>query len=711
MKHLQSCLCLFGYLMACSLTAFSQPENALRPNIIYIFPDDLGVGGVGYIDDALGDRNPIKTPNIDFLAKNGMRFTRAYSATLCSPSRAMLFLGLHNGHTMRDTNVRPAPFYDTDTPVPKVMKRAGYQTALIGKHGFSANGSYNPAKAKVTAPESTPNRIGFDTFFGHLSHKGAWKYTPPNLWEATDDPSVPHGLKLTPTRSKKTGSGFTHDVFTERAIDYIRQNAEGKTPFYLQLNYTVPHKDISQIRKAPAITTPGLEQPRGTSLYANSGLGPRETQYASIITRMDTSIGHLIAALKDPNGDGNPSDSIIENTLILFQSDNGATGVNGIPPVESLKSNGDYRGEKRSLYEGGIHVPAFAYWKGTIASGSTFDGLTDLADFLPTAADLAGVHPPVGLDGVSLVPAMTGKKAVVQRDFVVSESGKGMVWAIVNNEDNMKLIAMGKGKDITSYELYDLNTDPTESSPLPLVEEGYRKMKDRLQAIALAECVEEFKDYAAVNRQWCGTDGGDFSKASNWSKSETPDVNWLATMAAKSSAIVRSDAAVLGLETQGTLSIEDGITLTARNEFRVSGGGHLQLDGGTIRSIRWANIYDQAELRGHGKIDTLLQNESILSPEGGTLTITGNYHQYNKAALVTDLNSPLVIGGEAALDGNLEIRIKPGTVIKKGTSFTVLRAKSLSGKFDVPNDRITADDGTSLFRIEYTSESVSLIRV
>ena len=167
----------------------------------------------------------------------------------------------------------------------------------------------------------------------------------------------------------------------------------------MQVDYTIPHWDIDSIVNAPG----------GYGDYAsNAGWTSQQKAYAAMITRMDASIGSLMARLDDPNGDGNHSDSILNNTLVMFTSDNGPSTEDN-SPIDFFNANGPFRGGKFELYEGGIHMPAVAYWKGTIAPGTQSSYRTDLTDFMATAADLAGVEAPVGIDGTSLAPDPHGR--------------------------------------------------------------------------------------------------------------------------------------------------------------------------------------------------------------------------------------------------------------------------------------------------------------
>jgi arylsulfatase A-like enzyme len=219
--------------------------------------------------------------------------------------------------------------------------------------------------------------------------------------------------------------------------------------------------------------------------------------YAAMISRMDASVGQLVARLDDPNGDGDKSDSVLDNTLILFTSDNGPTPEDD-SPIEFFDASGKYRGGKRDLYEGGIHVPALAYWKGTIAPGSTSDYRTDLADFLPTACELAGVEPPADIDGVSILPTLTGQGEQRERKYLVFEhherSGpvdpdpRAARWAVIR-QDGKKLIRYEDG----TSDLFDVAADPSESQSLDANNAQNAKLKSELEVAAAEEAVDQVK--------------------------------------------------------------------------------------------------------------------------------------------------------------------------------------------------------------------------
>ncbi len=342
-----------------------------------------------------------------------------------------------------------------------------------------------------------------------------------------------------------------------------------------------------------------------------------------MITRMDASVGSLMARLDDPNGDGNHADSILNNTLVIFTSDNGADGENEAPRT-FFSADAPYRGGKFELYEGGIHMPQVAYWQGTIAPGSVSNYRTDLTDFMATAADLAGVDAPVGIDGTSLAPILTGEGHLKQRKYLVFEhqGSRGddpdpriTRWAVVR-QDGMKLICY----DDESKELFNLNTDAGETTPLSLSVPANAQIEAELEADAIADDVTRG---SVQYRTWPGPNGGALQTASSWASPTSPDRYWSAVVAnngaAPAIAHVSADVTTLGVEVRGqsamqVVNVHAGHTLTGLNEVRVGNHGRIDLAGGTVSSSRWVNIRSGGQVVGQGTVIGDVYNEGTMSP-------------------------------------------------------------------------------------------------
>jgi len=411
--------------------------DALRPNIVFIFADDLGYGEVG----AYGEPD-ILTPRIDRLADEGMRFTQAYAtAPLCAPSRCGLMLGQHTGHCTVNRNYGPnIPLRIEDVTVAELLQGAGYDTALDGKWGLGGQWSVEMGSGPVNL-HSVPELKGFDHSLVYRGHGVAHYYYTEELW--LDGESYPI--------LENAGGAeevYSHDLFTEDALDYITAAATDPDPFYLQLSYTIPHRRHEVPELGP---------------YEEEDWPEVERRYAAMVTRMDTDIGEIVD-LVDSLGIG-------DRTLFVFASDNGPpeTTTDGMThEYDFFGGAGPLRGNKADLYEGGIRVPLIARWTGTIQAGEVSDLICGMQDFLPTAAELAGTSAPQGVDGLSLVPQLTGTGTQEQHDHLVftahgSQFGEGgppsdgaVRWG------DYKLVLRSDGV----VELYDLAADVGETTDI-----------------------------------------------------------------------------------------------------------------------------------------------------------------------------------------------------------------------------------------------------
>jgi arylsulfatase A-like enzyme len=347
-----------------------------KPSIIFILADDLGYGDLGCYG-----QQTIQTPNLDRMAAEGMVFTDHYAgSTVCAPSRCCLMTGLHTGHGLIRGNDR-VPLRPSDTTVAELLKGAGYATGIVGKWGLGE-------------PDTTgvPNRQGFDFFFGYLNQTHAHNYYPDYLWR--NEQKVQLSNKVTPINPPGGVATervqYSADLFTAAALDFVSRNR--RRPFFLYLAYTVPHANNESKPN-------GMEVP-SYGPYANEDWPAPQKGHAAMTTRMDGDIGRLLARLKTLGLD--------DTTLVRFSSDNGPHKEGGADP-EFFNSSGPLRGIKRDLYEGGIRVPLIARWPGHIAAGSGTNHVSAFWDFLPTCCDLAGVAPPRGIDGLSMVPTLLGK--------------------------------------------------------------------------------------------------------------------------------------------------------------------------------------------------------------------------------------------------------------------------------------------------------------
>lgn len=349
---------------------------ARPPNIIYILADDLGYGDLGSYGQKL-----IHTPRLDQMARDGMRFTQHYAgAPSCHPSRCVLFTGKHGGHARIRANSK-LPLLPEDLTFPQVLKKAGYATGGVGKWALGLEGS-----------TGAPEQKGMDEYFGYLDQTHAHSYYPDYLWRNGKRESIPGN-------SKGQRTVYSHDLFVDEALNYIRRNRERLFFFYAA--FTIPHAEV-------AVPEDSLDEYRGKwpepKAFPGSKTYSPQTQpravRAAMITRLDRDIGRILDLLDELN--------LSENTLVIFTSDNGPITAGGQDP-EFFDSNGPLRGFKFSLYEGGIRVPMIARWPGRVPSGSESTLVSDFADLFPTLVELSGAPPAPDLDGVSLVSTLTGR--------------------------------------------------------------------------------------------------------------------------------------------------------------------------------------------------------------------------------------------------------------------------------------------------------------
>ena len=425
-------LLVLGVNSLLALNSAAAGEETKRPNVIYIFVDDLSSGMTGF-------SNPLsipRTPNLDAMAGAGMVFSRAYANTICSPSRGTMYTGYHLGHTINDENVEN--FRDQDIMPGEMVKAAGYSTAVFGKWGFGSTAGAHTGSGgvdslrinpSVTNVATLPTSHGYDFFVGYLNHVQAHRFFNDPLWQA--DPSTSSGVDFFVTGNNagnnvtNTFEGYTDDHHTRQAMQFISGSVASQSPFLLQMHFNSPHPPFdpgSQLNYDFEGNLRVWDQD-----YQGQGLTLKQRELSVMITRMDEHVGALVQQLQDPNDDGDQADSVLDNTVILFVSDNGGEPTDGMSSQEWEELGGNcihgihLRGGKRDLFEGGVRVPAFAYWPGTIDAGQTTDEIIDLADFMPTVADLAGIDPPIGLDGVSYAGLLRGEGMFRRRQHHVWE--------------------------------------------------------------------------------------------------------------------------------------------------------------------------------------------------------------------------------------------------------------------------------------------------
>lgn len=437
MKILQL-LIIFLILFVVSCSSDKQVDEPTKPNIIFVMADDLGYG-----DLACYGQTKIKTPNLDKMATEGIIFTDHYSgSTVCMPSRASLLTGYDQGHaSVRGNPVwtdsgNPVNLKPHEVTVATELKRAGYKTAVIGKWGLSEGNTTG----------NMPSDHGFDYFLGYKKHGHAHHY----YWDTLYQNNVPYILEENNPMLKQ--GKYTHDLFVHEALNYIGQ--EKNNPFFLYLALTIPHLELTvpEDSKTPYKDLGWPKQKMNTKgHYKNDEEG--NTTYAGMVSRMDRDMGRLFDKLKELGID--------ENTIVFFTSDNG-------PEYEKkdrfFNSNGELRGGKRDLYEGGIRIPLIARYPKQIEPGSQSGHISAFWDFLPTACELAGVDPSnKDINGISFVPELMGNTDEQQKhNYLYWEFNErqGPIQAV--RKDNWKLVWKLEGKP----KLFNLSSDLQESNNL-----------------------------------------------------------------------------------------------------------------------------------------------------------------------------------------------------------------------------------------------------
>lgn len=458
----QMIICIALSLLV-SATVFAQPVNKAKknlPNVVYIYADDMGYGVPGTYG-----QQKIPTPQLDRMAKEGMRFTQHYSgAPVCAPARAMLLTGKHAGHSYIRGNYEMGGFSDSteggQMPLPEgtftiaqLLKNAGYKTALCGKWGLGMH-----------TTTGSPLKHGFDYYYGYLDQKQAHNYYPTHLWENDRWDSlnneyvyVHEGIKEANANdeafNKFTGNDYAPDKITGKALSFI--DANKRSPFFLYLAYSIPHASL----QVPSSYVNEFKENFDDAPYlGNQGYAPTKypkATYAAMIHYLDEQVGIVMDKIKSLGLD--------ENTIIMFSSDNGPSPEGGAP-VEFFNSTGNLRGGKRDLYEGGIRIPFIARWPGKITAGKTSDHISVQYDLMSTLAELTGQRIKE-TDGVSFLPELYGK-ASKKREYIYFEyPDKGGQVAI--RIGNLKAIKVGLRQDPkVTWQLYDLSRDPFEQKDI-----------------------------------------------------------------------------------------------------------------------------------------------------------------------------------------------------------------------------------------------------
>ena len=428
MKLLTS-ICILTILFTACNTQQKKINPVKQPNILFLLADDLGYGELGSYGQEL-----IKTPVLDKMAVNGMRFTNFYAGNaVCAPSRAVLLTGIHSANNSvrgnkgiyQDGSSDRVSLTKEETTLGEMLKGAGYQTAFIGKWHLDLPGDMSTWAYKR----------GFDYVV-----QEQWGILPdgrksPDAWEWINgmQDSVYYDIN----------KWNSQDEFrTELAFDYLDSKKEKDTPFFLFMSYRAPHGHERYISNK--------------ELYSDEGWPENERMHAAKITLLDQQIGRLLKKL-EAMGE-------LDNTLIFFTSDNGPHNVSHDP--EFFNSNGQLKGIKRDLYEGGFRVPTLAYWEGMIEAGSVSSFIGSGQDFMPTIAEAARIPVPEQSNGISILPLLKGEK-LQEREFLNWEFHR----VGPASRNFRQTVRIGKMKGLrygvnNPIEIYNLEIDISETSDL-----------------------------------------------------------------------------------------------------------------------------------------------------------------------------------------------------------------------------------------------------
>ena len=468
-----------GTLLLSTLTANGQKKNT-QPNILFILCDDMGYGDLGCYGQPF-----IRTPHIDTMANEGMRFTQAYAGSpVSAPSRASFMTGQHSGHCEVRGNKeywKNVPIvlygqnqeysivgqhpYDSDHVIlPEIMKDNGYTTGMFGKWAGGYEGS-----------RSTPDKRGIDEYYGYICQFQAHLYYPNFLnrySKALGDTGVVRVVMDENIQYPMYGPDYqkrpqySADMIHQKALEWLDQQ-DDKQPFFGILTYTLPHAELVQpedsiLNEYKAKFNPDKEF-KGSEGSRYNAITHTHAQFAGMITRLDYYVGEVLKKLKEKGLD--------ENTLVIFSSDNGPHEEGGADPT-FFGRDGKLRGLKRQCHEGGIRIPFIARWPGHIPAGKVNDHICAFYDLMPTFCEVIGIkdyEKKYGnkekevdyFDGISFAPTLLGKKKQKKHDFLYWEFDETDQIAV--RMDDWKMVV----KKGTPF-LYNLKTDIHEDTDIAL---------------------------------------------------------------------------------------------------------------------------------------------------------------------------------------------------------------------------------------------------
>ena len=402
-------------------------DRGAKPNIVYMMLDEIG-----YFELSCMGHKILKTPNLDRLAAEGMRFAQCLAGgPVCAPTRCVLLTGKHMGHCQVRSNGGGTPISADESTLGEMLKAAGYATGGFGKWGIGDTGT-----------TGAPERHGFDVFYGYYHQVHAHSYYPRFLIRSGKREMLEGN-----TGDYHTGKTFSHYLIHKEALTFIRKNKD--RPFFCYLPYTLPHGLWGMPEDDPS-----------WRMYKDMPLGGKgqrrqsdPNMYAAMVHLADRNMGEILKLLKDLGID--------DNTIVVFSGDNGGQAYfrDGAHPRGVFEPNSTvFRGGKGNLLEGGLRVPYLVRWPGKIKPGSVTDHLCSFADVMPTLAEATGAKTPAGRDGISFLPTLLGKGKQKQHEFLYWEySGQVAV-----RKGNWKAYMSKK----QPWQLFNLDTDSLEETDL-----------------------------------------------------------------------------------------------------------------------------------------------------------------------------------------------------------------------------------------------------
>jgi arylsulfatase A-like enzyme len=417
--------------LACAAAVAAPPA---KPNIVFILADDLGWSDVGW------HGSEIRTPNLDKLAAGGARLEHLYVLQVCSPTRAALLTGRYPmRYGLQSGVVRPWADYGLpldERTLPQALKDAGYATWISGKWHLGH-----------AEPAYLPSQRGFDRQYGH--YNGAIDY----FTHVRDG-----GFDWHRDDRECRDEGYSTHLLAQEAVRRIRERDPAR-PFFLYAAFNAVHAPL---------------QVPGEYTKPYTGLPAKRRKYAGMVAALDEAVGRIVAALEEH--------ALLENTLIVFSSDNGG-------PVQQGATNGKLRAGKGTLYEGGVRAAAFAHWRGRIRPGTVVEPPLHMVDWYPTLLRLAGasLDQKLPLDGRDVWPCIAdGARSPHEAVLINAEADRGAIRA----GDWKLVLARRRGASVEppsldSAELYDLAADPSEAHDLSAKHpEKVKELRDRYEALA-----------------------------------------------------------------------------------------------------------------------------------------------------------------------------------------------------------------------------------